>query len=73
MTAGITRQVILYPGEESGWVVECPSLPGCLSQGATIDEALANIKEAIALWIEDAEAHGESVPDDHMLIKVVEL
>ncbi len=36
-----------------GWVVvECPSLPGCLSQGRTIDEALANIREAIELSLE---------------------
>lgn len=58
------RQVILYPGEDGFWVVECPSLPGCVSQGQTADEAIDNIKEAIALWIEDAEAHGEPVPDD---------
>jgi predicted RNase H-like HicB family nuclease len=45
-------------------VVECPSLPGCISQGKTKEEALANIKEAIDLWIEDAKRHNESVPDD---------
>lgn len=56
------RQVILYPGEDGFWVVECPSLPGCVSQGQTADEAIDNIKEAIALWIEDAEAHGELIP-----------
>ena len=45
-------QVILTPGE-SGWIVaECPSLPGCVSQGKTRDEALANIKEAMELWLE---------------------
>jgi predicted RNase H-like HicB family nuclease len=49
------RQVILYPGEDGYWVVECPSLPGCLSQGKTRSEALANIKEAIELYIEDLE------------------
>jgi predicted RNase H-like HicB family nuclease len=39
--------------DEEGWVVaECPSLPGCVSQGRTIDEALANIREAIALSLE---------------------
>jgi predicted RNase H-like HicB family nuclease len=59
------RQVILYPGEDGYWVVECPSLPGCLSQGKTRSEALANIKEAIELYIEDLEARGEVVPDDY--------
>ena len=38
--------------EDGVWVVECPSIPGCVSQGATKDEALENIKEAIALCLE---------------------
>jgi predicted RNase H-like HicB family nuclease len=54
----------MYPGEDGYWVVECPSLPGCISQGKTKAEALANIKEAIDLWIEDAKRHNEAVPDD---------
>lgn len=41
------REVVLYPGEDGYWVVEYPSLPGCVSQGKTIEEAIANIKEAI--------------------------
>jgi predicted RNase H-like HicB family nuclease len=60
------RQVILYPGEDGYWVVECPSLPGCISQGKTKEEAIANIKEAIELYIEDMEANGEAVPEDHL-------
>lgn len=58
------RQVILYPGEDGYWVVECPSLPGCVSQGDTEQKALSNIKEAIELWIEDALAHDEPIPDE---------
>jgi predicted RNase H-like HicB family nuclease len=46
------RQVLLYHGEDGYWVVECPSLPGCISQGKTKKEALNNIKEAIDLYIE---------------------
>jgi predicted RNase H-like HicB family nuclease len=57
------RQVILYRGENSFWVVECPSLPGCISQGQTKEEAIANIKEAIALYIEHLEAKGRPVPE----------
>jgi predicted RNase H-like HicB family nuclease len=38
--------------EDGAWVVECPAIPGCVSQGATKDEALENIKEAIALCLE---------------------
>ena len=45
--------------DEDGWiVVECPSLPGCLSQGRTMDEALANIREAIELSLETRQAEG---------------
>ncbi len=58
------RQVILIPEGGGGYVVEVPSLPGCYSQGDTIDEALANIREAIELHIEDMIAAGEEVPDD---------
>ncbi len=61
------RQVIMYPGEDGYWVVECPSLPGCISQGKTEDEAIENIKEAIELWIEDAQANGEVIPEDSQI------
>lgn len=58
------RQVVLIPDEGGGYVVEVPSLPGCYSQGETIDEALENIREAIELHIEDMIEAGEEVPDD---------
>ena len=51
-------RVTHYQSDE-GWAVSCPDLPGCHSQGATRDEALANIKDAIRLWIEvEAEETG---------------
>ncbi len=53
------RQIILYPGEDGYWVAECPSLPGCISQGKTKEEAIANIKEAIELYIEDMIENGK--------------
>lgn len=56
------RQVILIPDETGGYTVEAPSLPGCISEGDTADEALTNIKEAIDLFIESIVAHGEDVP-----------
>lgn len=59
------RNVLVYPGEDGFWVAEVPSLPGCISQGETRDEALANIKEAIALYIEALELDGLPVPDDY--------
>ena len=54
--------VTIDQDEDSVWVVECPSIPGCVSQGATREEALENIKEAIALYLESLEAHNEAVP-----------
>ena len=50
--------VVMVESEE-GFAVSCPALPGCHSQGATHDEALANIREAIQLWLEVAEEDAE--------------
>ena len=58
------RNVILYTDEDGYWVVTCPSLPGCISQGETREEALENIKDAIDLYVEDLIESGEPVPDD---------
>ena len=61
-------KVILEPDEESGYVVTCPSLSGCYSQGETIDEALSNIREAIELCLEDLDERGEEIPDPSRLL-----
>ncbi len=55
-------RVLIEQDEDGVFVAEAPSLPGCISQGATRSEALANIKEAIAGYIKSLEAHGEPVP-----------
>ncbi len=65
------REVMLYPGEDGYWVVQCPSLPGCISQGKTKGEAIANIREAIAGWIETAQAHHQEIPEETFDIQVV--
>lgn len=52
------RHVIIYPGEDGFWVAECPSLPGCVSQGETKEKAVLNIKEAIELYIEGLREEG---------------
>jgi len=52
------RQVIVYPGEDGYWVAECPTLPGCISQGETRATAIANIREAIELYVEVLEEDG---------------
>ena len=60
------RNVILYPGEDGSWVAECPSLPGCISQGKTKPDVMANIKEAIDLYIDVLRERGEAIPGDHV-------
>ena len=45
------RQVVIYPGEDGYWIAECPSLPGCVSQGKTKEEAITNIREAISGYV----------------------
>ena len=52
------RQVVIYPGEDGFWVAECPSLPGCISQGETRADAIANIREAIEAYIAILEEDG---------------
>ena len=59
------RQIIMYPGEDGQWVVEVPSLPGCISQGITKEEALSNIQEAIEGYIENLKANNKPVPEEH--------
>jgi antitoxin HicB len=54
--------VVLLPQPEGGYFVQCPTLPGCYSQGETVEESLANIKEAIELAIEDLTGEGQPVP-----------
>ncbi len=60
------RQAIIFRGEDGFWIAECPSLPGCISQGETREEAVQNIREAIQLYIETLEEDGLDVPDDHL-------
>ena len=58
------RQVIVYPGEDGYWIAEVPSLPGCISQGGTKEEAIANIQEAIKGYIAALEEDHLPVPQE---------
>lgn len=55
--------VVLYTGEDGQTVAECTLIPGCISQGRTRDEAIANIREAIALCIANRDSEGWALPD----------
>lgn len=65
------RQVILRPGEDGWWIAEVPSLPGCISQGRTKEEALRNIKEAIEAYIMALQEDNLPVPEEHFETMVV--
>lgn len=58
------RQVIIYSGEDGYWIAECPSLPGCISQGETKEDAIRNVREAIELYIEALQEDNIDVPED---------
>ena len=65
------RQVMLYPGEDGYWVAEVPSLPGCISQGKTREEAVKNIREAIRGYTAALEEDHLPVPAEHFDALVV--
>jgi predicted RNase H-like HicB family nuclease len=65
------RQVVLYPGEDGYWVVGCPSLPGCVTQGRTREEAIENAREAIRGYVEALAQDGQPIPEETFQAVVV--
>jgi predicted RNase H-like HicB family nuclease len=64
-------QVVLEPSDEGGYTVYVPALPGCISEGDTVDEAMRNIREAIELYLEPVE--DDFVAGEHSLVKELAL
>ena len=60
------RQIIIKLGEDGFWLAECPSLPGCISQGQSKKEAIKNIQEAVEGYIEVLQQDGDPIPKDNM-------
>lgn len=61
--------VVLTPDEDGGFVAECPIIPGCVSQGETREEALANIREAIELCLATRDAeNGWKLPESYEIV-----
>ena len=64
--------VVIEPNDdEPGYTATVPALPGCLSTGDTVDEAIANVRDAIELWIDMARRNGEKIPGDYTVISKV--
>jgi predicted RNase H-like HicB family nuclease len=55
-------RVVIEQDEDGVFVAECPTLPGCISQGKSRQEAVTNIKDAIAGYLESLKKHGEAIP-----------
>ena len=55
-------RVLIEQDEDGVFIIEVPALPGCISEGHTKAEAIKNIKEAIAAYLESLEAHGDFIP-----------
>ena len=60
------RQIVIHRAEEdeTGYWAECPSLPGCVSQGETIEETITNMKDAIQGYITSLEKRGLPIPEE---------
>ena len=65
--------VILEKDEDGVYVATVPALPGCISDGNSVEEAMSNIKGTISGFIEDMKADGETIPHDVDMIGIVEL
>lgn len=59
-----TYKIHLHKEEEGGYTVIVPTLPGCITYGENVDDAVAMAKEAITLYIEELKDSGELIPDD---------
>ena len=65
------RQIVIYPGEDGYWVAECPSLPGCITQGQTREEVIANARDAIHEYVAALEEDRLPIPEEHFETIVV--
>ncbi len=60
--------VVVHPAEEGGYWVEVPALPGCYSQGESVEEAVSKVREAIEAHLEALRQEGQGIPDDRDLV-----
>ena len=67
----LSYKVVFEPAEEGGYTAYVPSLPGCISEGDTYEEAMKNIKEAIKGWIEVSRKFGDEIPPSDVIVDTV--
>jgi len=67
----LTYTVHIEPAEEGGYIAYFPALPGCHTQGETLDEVIAMAKEVLGLYLESLQAHGEPIPQEKFMSKLV--
>jgi len=66
--------IIIEDDEDSGYVASCPEIPGCYSQGETLDETISSMKEAIEVTIDDMVANNETIPiSRNPLMTIIEI
>ena len=66
-------KVVLEPSDEGGFTAYVPSLPGCISEGDTLEDALKNIREAIALYLEPVEDDLSPLMAESVLVREIEM
>lgn len=65
----LSYKILLREEKEGGYTVTVPSLPGCVTYGETIEEAIENAKEAITLYLEDLKEQGEDIPTEEKTLE----
>jgi len=73
MPRTLSYKVVLEPSKDGGYSVYVPSLPGCISEGDSYEQALGNIREAIRGWLEVAKEFGDAIPASDVLTETVEV
>ncbi len=65
----LSYRILLKKESEGGFTVTVPSLPGCITFGETLEEAMSMAREAIELYIESLQAHGEEIPTEKEVLE----
>ena len=65
---GLPYKYSIYPAQEGGYVIEIPDLPGCISQGETVEEAVSMIEDAKRGWLELALEQGAEIPEPTAMV-----